>query len=89
MGVLTKVILGIAVMGAVSEGCTPLVKYQAEVGYYDGQDMKWFYGNMTTYKDCMNEAIWKFNDLNRGSDGRAFSWICLQWSGGNIIGKVR
>lgn len=86
---LGKWIIGGVALVAIGNGCTPLVKYQAEVLYHEGDQTASYLGEMTTYDNCINEAIWKYNDLNKDDDERAFSWICLQWAGSNIVRKVR
>lgn len=91
MGALTKTFLGVGIISAIAGGHTSMVQYQAEVGYYDGGEMKWYRGEMTSYERCIHEAVWKYNNVNREArnDDRAFSWICLKWVGNSLAGKVR
>ena len=57
-------------------GCS---RYDAEVGYYEGESEKWdTWGNFGSLDQCRNAAIERFNYYNRDRGGRAFSWACLK-----------
>lgn len=60
--------------------CGPLGStYAAEVGYYEGDQVKWeIWGNYASLDECRGSAIAKFNYYNQASPGRATSWACLK-----------
>ena len=54
-------------------------RYDAEVGYYEGEIRKWdIWGDFGSLEECRDAAIARFNHYNRNQDGRAFSWACLK-----------
>ena len=61
-------------------GCGPLGStYAAEVGYYEGDQIKWaVWGDFGSLDECRNSAISRFNYYNQASPGRATSWACLK-----------
>lgn len=68
----------------------PSYTYRAEVGYYSGLKHEWFVGSdRRTHEECAEEAIWRFNSMNRESPGRAFSWACRKMRGESFEGRVR
>jgi len=63
--------------------------YRAEVGYYEGRSKQWYIGAPKSRGECTSEAIWKYNTLNAGEDGRAFSWACLYVVGDRVVSRHR
>ena len=59
-------------------GCS---RYDAEVGYYEGESQHWdIWGDFSSLEECRDAAIARFNHYNRDRAGRAFSWACLKKS---------
>lgn len=63
--------------------------YRAEVGYYLDGKQTWFVGEDKSRQDCVTEAVARFNALNAGSQGRAFSWACRKMQGDSFLERVR
>jgi hypothetical protein len=63
-------------------GCGPLGStYAAEVGHYEGNEVKWaVWGDFASLDECRDAAISRFNSYNQVSPGRATSWACLKKS---------
>lgn len=65
-------------------------EYMAEVGYYQGSDRVWFVGSRQKKKEaCIDEAVSRFNSLNRESPRRAFSWSCRIMRGERFLDRTR
>ena len=59
-------------------GCS---RYDAEVGYYEGESQKWdIWGDFGSLKEWRDAAIERFNHYNQERADRAFSWACLKKS---------
>ena len=61
-------------------GCNLLgATYAAEVGHYEGEQLKWeVWGDFASLDKCRTAAIARFNQYNVQSSGRATSWSCLK-----------
>jgi hypothetical protein len=65
-------------------------EYMAEVGYYAGEERRWYVGSRTRDKSaCLSEAISIYNQYNWQSSGRAFSWSCRIMSGDRFLDRTR
>ncbi|MTH62551.1 hypothetical protein [Paracoccus litorisediminis] len=52
-------------------------RYAAEVGYFEGEDIRWeVWGDFETLEDCQDAAITRYNFY--AADKRAQSWSCLK-----------
>jgi hypothetical protein len=72
-----KILAVACVAGLLLSGCGN--RYDAEVGYYEGDSQEWdVWGDFSSLDECREAAIVRFNQYNRDSAGRAFSWSCLK-----------
>ena len=66
----------IATVAVLLIGCS---RYDAEVGYFEGESERWdVWGDFRTLDECRDAAIARFNSYNQKREGRAFSWACLK-----------
>lgn len=66
----------IAIVVVLLTGCS---RYDAEVGYYEGESERWdIWGDFGSLDKCRDAAIARFNYYNKEKEGRAFSWACLK-----------
>jgi hypothetical protein len=84
----------VVVLCTVLAGCDGLSfgsTYAAEVGYYEGSEVKWeVWGDFGSLDACRSAAIARFNQHNQQSSGKATSWACLKKSGdGGYEGRHR
>ena len=66
-------------------GCS---RYDAEVGYYEGESEKWdIWGDFSSLEECRDAAIARYNYYYR--QGRAFTWSCLKKNNGGYESRHR
>lgn len=68
----------------------PTYTYKPEVGYYQDGEQVWFVGSDVVDKEqCVSHAIAVYNNFNRESSRRAFSWACRKMQGDRFLDRVR
>jgi hypothetical protein len=80
-------------VGAALGGCDYLpgyYTYNAEVGYYEGGQQKWYIGSAKSYDGCIAEAASYFDSLKSPSNPkRAFTWACRKMRGEEFLDRVK
>lgn len=90
LGCLAVIVLLSAAIFGFPFSCGDIFdRYAAEVGHYDGSEIKWeSWGDFSSLDDCRAAAIGLYNRYYR--DGRAYTWSCLLKNGnGGYVSRHR